>query len=230
MDGAVAMSVQQLQLDFGAPARAVRVAAGPGRGAKSRTEWAAALGSWVDSGLSPGDWLATLPELPWRIGLTQPGTPTFGDPDAGDDVVEATDRCVATVLDVTTREWDQGLYTVGAILHRGGCLGCEWEGPPTLDENIAAEEACEHAWPGWRHLPVVDRPPLSAHGDPSRPTRAGLRAFGRIVEACEAVMPGWEATGAPMRTRRRPPGTRHHWSPTWGRWDLGVVELAGGAS
>lgn len=51
----------QIGFDLDAPARAARMAAGPGRGARARTEWAAALDNWYDTGLSYRDWLASLP-------------------------------------------------------------------------------------------------------------------------------------------------------------------------
>jgi hypothetical protein len=88
----------------------------------------------------------------------------------------------------------------GGLVHRGACLGCDWEGQVRGEENAATEDACDHSWPGWRDRPVVDGPPCEDR------RRA---AWSRRVAAL--YPPGWVESGGPVRTRRTPGGTRHAW-------------------
>ena len=50
---------------------------------------------------------------------------------------------------------------VGALLHRTQCEPCEWVA--VGDENIVVEAWHDHAWPGWRDLPVM---PLKTEESP----------------------------------------------------------------
>ncbi len=103
----------------------------------------------------------------------------------------------------------------GADVYRGCCLGCDWEGPVRVGENAAVEDACDHAYPGWRALPVLPQVP------------GGDRAVKTWLEKAKAVYPpGWIEAGGPVRTARTPPGTRHHLAPAWGGYDMGVPAAA----
>jgi hypothetical protein len=103
-------------------------------------------------------------------------------------------------------------------LYRGACRGCDWEGDPRLEmgENPAAEDAMDHAWPGWRDVPIVPRCP----GDRT----AQARWQERVVPQYPA---GWLEAGGPIRTLRDgPASSRHHAdvaSTPWGGYDMGVV-------
>jgi hypothetical protein len=107
------------------------------------------------------------------------------------------------------RHRDKPCLCLGDLLFRGACRGCDWEGEPGADENPAAEAACDHAWPGWRALPVVER--MSEEHKP----RARLeRVTGRYP-------PGWVHAGGPIRTHRAGMGPRHVPSRTpFGGYDM----------
>jgi hypothetical protein len=94
----------------------------------------------------------------WDIWITCPGARPDGPVRAG-----MWPRCTATVLGCHTGVEDNHLA------YRGACLGCGWvaEGVHLLregGENAGAEDANDHAWPGWRDLPVVPRPPANDGG------------------------------------------------------------------
>ena len=106
---------------------------------------------------------------------------------------------------------------IGDLVHRGACLACTWEGPIRTSENLAAEDAHDHAWPGWRRLPIA----------PRRPRVSTKAAFGRWVDKVNATYPaGWLEAGGPIRTARQGIGTRHVPNVTgFGGYDLcGLVE------
>jgi hypothetical protein len=113
-----------------------------------------------------------------------------------------TERCQPTVLSADLRcdcdRFDRDrepCSCVGELMYRGACRGCDWEGQPHEAENAAAEDACDHAWPGWTDLPVVADVPEE------RKKRA------RWVESVTALYPpGWLEAGGPIRTQY---GTRH---------------------
>jgi Family of unknown function (DUF6349) len=77
----------------------------------------------------------------WTVWSSCPHTPTG--------------RCQPTVLAADLRcacdrHGDQPpCLCFGDLLFRGACRGCDWEGEPRDEENAAAEDACDHAWPGW---------------------------------------------------------------------------------
>jgi len=125
----------------------------------------------------------------------------------------ATARCQPTVLTADLRcdgHWREQCSCVGSLLYRGACRHCTWEGESHDDENAAAEDACDHAWPGWRELPTVPAVP------------AERKARGRWAEHVKALYPpGWLEDGGPIRTARTPPGTRHVPDRTpYGGYDL----------
>lgn len=44
---------------------------------------------------------------------------------------------------------------VGDLIYRHACLGCGHVDQPHDQENAAVEDAMDHAWTGWRDLPVL---------------------------------------------------------------------------
>jgi hypothetical protein len=124
----------------------------------------------------------------------------------------ATDVCRPGVLtaDLRCHHHDEHCCCVGGLVYRGACLHCEWEGGARAGENTAGEDAHDHAWPGWRDLPIVPRRP---ENQKSRP---------RWIEQVEDVYPdGWLESGGPIRTTRQRYGTRHVPNHTgFGGYDL----------
>jgi hypothetical protein len=136
----------------------------------------------------------------WSIHLTCPGCGFFGAQDRaqpGDF-----ERCTATVLDADREDGDDELPNWQR--YRGACLGCGWVGEPVESENDAAEDAHDHAWPGWRDLPPVPSPP-----DPSGAGQYDKRKAAWIARVAPVFPPGWLEAGGPIRTTREPPGNRH---------------------
>ena len=137
-----------------------------------------------------------------------------------------TGRCQAAVLDVDLRPHDSfpaecECTEAGALLYRGACRGCDWESSrPRDDENVAAEDALDHAWSGWRILPVMPTMP----GDPKKLARW-------TAELSAAYPDGWLEAAGPVRTWRQGLGTRHvpGRSP-WGGYDVGVLQVAEAAA
>ena len=102
-------------------------------------------------------------------------------------------------------------------VYRGACLHCTWEGPLRDGENAAAEDAHDHAWPGWRELPLVPRRPDTASN--SQKTSAALRNW--IARVNAAYPAGWLEASGPIRTSRSTYGTRHVPNHTgFGGYDL----------
>lgn len=122
-------------------------------------------------------------------------------------IIPSGHRCWPTVL--YDRELPNRPYFAG-------CLGCGWLGPQREEENDASEDANDHAWPGWRDLPVVPGPP--AHGL----SRAAQRAFARWRDDVDSVYPpGWLEDGGPIRTARSGYAGRHVPAKTpWGGFDM----------
>lgn len=130
----------------------------------------------------------------------------------------ATAACAPTVLmaDLRCRHPDDGACCcVGDLLYRAACRHCDHEGPVRDSENAAAEDAHDHAWPGWRSLPLAPRPPQGG----SSAARAAIARWGTALP--DGYPPGWVEAGGPIRTRRRRYGTRHVPAATpWGGYDL----------
>ncbi|WP_214327905.1 DUF6349 family protein [Nonomuraea sediminis] len=108
---------------------------------------------------------------------------------------ELTDACRPTVLSRVVDEptWHQ--------LHRGACLGCDYEGPERRRNNEATEDAHDHAWPTWRALPVVSPPAAAADYRPV------LRERWQ-AEVTRAYPAGWFTSGGPL-VIYRPEDGRH---------------------
>jgi|ThiBio_1000_plan_1041568.scaffolds.fasta_scaffold00807_15 hypothetical protein len=140
----------------------------------------------------------------WTVCLTCPDTPTA--------------RCQPTVLSADLRcdcDRYEECSCVGDLMYRGACRHCDWEGEPRDRENAAAEDACDHAWPGWADVPVVSPVPESPKG------RAAW-----VERAVELYPAGWLEDGGPIRTARSGYGTRHVPSRTpFGGYDLAVVDV-----
>lgn len=120
----------------------------------------------------------------WRIASTHPGDRQHDDDDP------ATETCWPTI--------EHG----PAHAYRGRCLGCEWRGSIRDDENTAVEDAHDHTHPGWRELPAVPAPTF----DKDQRKRSDW------MTKVHALYPfGWlDQPAAPIVTKRRPMGTRHH--------------------
>ena len=157
----------------------------------------------------------------WRIDLTAPrhsdGT------SLGQDTLQ-TDSGHCRPTTESTYVWDHDRSdqrfpsesTREAITHRGACLGCGWAGPARLEGNQAVEDAHDHAWPGWRDLPIVPRQPHDAKPADLTGWRTQLA---RIYQAAGIDPDHWTQPTAPFRTARTRSGTRSH--STWhGGYDI----------
>jgi hypothetical protein len=136
---------------------------------------------------------------------------------------EPPDHCQAASLHASLycghHRWEDETpcQCVGGTLHRGMCLYCDWEGPDRVSERKAIEDAHDHAWPGWRDLPVVPRWPEEGSGKKKGMARAAWWA-----KVHELYPPGWVEQGGPILTRRQTGSTGAHqgWSHPHGGWDL----------
>jgi hypothetical protein len=135
----------------------------------------------------------------WHVAITHPGA--WSDTGAADDGTPG--GCVPTVLIRDTGDDDNHLS------YRGACLGCGWVATEehliwATGENGAAEDANDHGFPGWRDLPVVERPPGTAGG------AAGASAAAQWHKRWGGLLPaGWLDRGGPIRTARSADATRH---------------------
>jgi hypothetical protein len=160
----------------------------------------------------------------WHFNLACPGDEALG-------ADQGRTRCTATVLSRDTRTgWDE--EAAGELYYRGACLFCGWvswrDHPMSeRDENGAAEDAVDHAWPGWRELPVV--PELPYAEGPAATSKAQATWLKKVQPL---LPPGWLEAGGPIRTLRGKNGDRHVPARTpWGGYDMGereAVELPGG--
>ena len=144
-----------------------------------------------------------------------------GSPD-GRAAAQDDHRPAVLTADLRCHDYDRQCSCVGGLVYRGACLRCDWEGDVRADENTAAEDAHDHAWPGWRELPIV----------PSRPENQKARP--RWIETVTNAYPaGWLESGGPIRTARRKHATRHVPNHTgYGGYDLcgAIADASGGAS
>lgn len=113
----------------------------------------------------------------WCILINQPGHPR-----GRLDPVDETEEHQPTVLARRTPERKQQ--------RRGACLGCDWEGPDRRRLNDAIEDAHDHAFPDWRHMPSVLPPP--PYGD----------RLAWLERVAKAYPPGWFQRGGPIITMR----------------------------
>ncbi|PPF38356.1 DUF6349 family protein [Pseudoclavibacter sp. AY1H1] len=121
--------------------------------------------------------------------------------------------------------WHAGCLCVGEIVHRAICEPCSWHAFGSGDDVIAHWH--DHAWPGWRDLPVLPDA-LRPHGGGVGP---GAMDKGTAKKArawlTDAYPPEFQIGGAPMLTHRESPGTRAvpGYSP-WGGFDISTTTLA----
>lgn len=170
--------------------------------------------AWDVAGCQPGDqWKPVRWEHPDPAALLGDAPPPDVQVDAALDELRARFAgCAATCL---SRDVDED-SPLGHMEFRGACLGCGWVADaawpileaPTRDhgggENHAVEDALDHAFPGWRDLPVVQVPPSGDIGPAHAKAVAAWRA-----KVDPALPPGWIDRGGPIRTRRSAYGTRH---------------------
>lgn len=100
---------------------------------------------------------------------------------------------------------------VGELMHQGICEECRWNAISD-SENDIVEAWHDHAMPGWRELPVLPEDlRLTTQGETSQRGQAWLDGYPAV----------WKFEGAPIRTKRESPATRHvaGRSP-WGGFDL----------
>lgn len=128
-------------------------------------------------------------------------------------------RPSALSADLRCGDWRhrEGFYgacsCAGGLLYRGACTGCDWEGLIRDGEMPAVEDAHDHAWPGWRELPVITaRKPKDA--------KAAARWWQEVAAACPA---GWIASGGPVRIARDGRHNGSHGTPHGG-YDMAVHE------
>ncbi len=120
----------------------------------------------------------------WHVDYTDPDQPTT--------------HCQATVLTADLRcTCHTGCHCVGALVYRGACSGCPWEGPTRLSRETAVIDALDHACPGWRHDPPV----------PARPDSDTPHAR-RAWTATVTTQLGHRPPGWPVTTLRTGPGHR----------------------
>jgi Family of unknown function (DUF6349) len=139
----------------------------------------------------------------WEIHITCPGSPMGGI--AGP--TEVFTHCTPTVLSRDTRGDD--VDDDGDLYYRGACLHCGWVSAAVhpmrvRGENGAAEDANDHAFPGWREMPIVAPLPHDGGGTPHTKAVAAWR------QRWEPSLPsGWLDRGGPIRTLRARCATRH---------------------
>lgn len=152
-----------------------------------------------------------------HIWFTHRSSSSWATPGHGVEIAVADLGCSDATVD---HHWSRVKCScVGGIVRRAFCE-CGWSSSTFADENEAVEEWHDHAWPGWRDLPVVPaevRPHAGGFlGSDDKAARARARAW--VAERYPAE---WQWPGAPVLTERTPPGTRHvpGYSP-WGGFDI----------
>lgn len=130
----------------------------------------------------------------WEVDFTHPGA-TMDD----EEPVRTT-RCYPTVETRTVNAFSDDATTE----FRGACMGCDWRGDVTEDENEATESAHDHAWPGWRELKPFD---LRAPHDSMKQLEKWAVKWREALK--EHYPPEFCVPGAPATTIRYGIGTRH---------------------
>jgi hypothetical protein len=112
------------------------------------------------------------------------------------------ESCRARFVSWIRRDGETDPPTVRNPAHRirlqSRCPGCGHQGPIRSDENEAIEDACDHAHPGWRTMPLLEPYPYELTKRPR--WEAAARA---------AYPPGWFEREGPVREQRGPIGGRH---------------------
>ena len=171
----------------------------------------------------------TVAQDPLKSDQTPP-TPTVQRSDEGISTQERTSDALVDAQDGDARgACETYVRYLGHVPapHYASCTDCGFEGPARADENVAVEDGLDHAFPGWRELPVVEGPP--DQGDPG-----GDRARARWEKQIRDLYPdGWftprvprvgEPRGGPVLTFRVPIGTHHvNGRAPGGGYDVGVT-------
>jgi hypothetical protein len=91
------------------------------------------------------------------------------------------------------------------LIPEGGTPGDAWcEADLRLARMVICSCGDHHLDPGWRDLPVIERPPHNHGGAAHAKALAGWR------KRWEPLLPaGWLEWGGPIRTQRAQPATRH---------------------
>ncbi|WP_346146509.1 DUF6349 family protein [Nonomuraea recticatena] len=110
-------------------------------------------------------------------------------------------ECRASITSWRVEAGEQAPPTVSRpgyrIRLRARCPGCGHEGPLRSEEEEAVEDACDHAFPDWRDMPVME----------PRPYEDARRE--RWYAAARAVYPrGWFEREGPVREYRPHGGMR----------------------
>ncbi|WP_119697010.1 DUF6349 family protein [Microbacterium halotolerans] len=109
----------------------------------------------------------------------------------------------------------------GDLMYQANCPDCRWH---TIQpsENAVVQAWHDHAWPGWRDLPVMpfDVRPHGGSMDPAHAMEKRAAAKARAW-AAEHYPAEWQVPGAPVVTERTWIGSRNvpGYSP-WGGFDL----------
>lgn len=119
----------------------------------------------------------------------------------------------------TERMEGLGCSCVGDLTYQANCVECRWHVIGT--ERGVVEAWHDHAWPGWRELPIVPEHvrPFGGGMGTNNPDRKGAARAREWVS--EHYPLEWQVEGAPVRTERRATGTRNvpGYSP-WGGFDI----------
>lgn len=94
--------------------------------------------------------------------------------------------------DLSCRHFGSRCCCVGDVVYRAYCSDCRWWTPIVESEAEAVRAYHDHCWPGWRNLPVLDRPSLD-----------------RRPQIPADYPEEWQVPGAPILTHRTPPATRN---------------------
>ncbi|OLT26348.1 hypothetical protein BJF83_21345 [Nocardiopsis sp. CNR-923] len=111
--------------------------------------------------------------------------------------------CRVSVVSVLRDEYEPLHETETSLFHLrywSTCPTCGHTGPYRTDENEAAEDGHDHAFPGWRNLPVMGARPYHEH-------RGACAAW--EADALRVYPQGWFEAAGPILTERPGGGTRH---------------------
>ncbi|MFC4244990.1 DUF6349 family protein [Gryllotalpicola reticulitermitis] len=102
-------------------------------------------------------------------------------------------------VDLRCHHYRERCSCMGDLLYRAICHNCAWHHDGTESQIVAAWH--DHAWPGWRELPIIPIT-IAKTDDQNRPTTKCLEWI------TEHYPTDWQTSGAPVITERVPHGTR----------------------
>lgn len=115
---------------------------------------------------------------------------------------------------------DAGIFDYKATLYRAACYGCGWHslqgGGVADDERAAVEQAHDHAFPGWRDVPIIT---------PARELTSTRAEKLDVMRVIDRLYPsGWIDRRGPIRVYRDVGMDRHvpGLAPTGG-YEMGVA-------